>query len=101
MNIILSLFPCHYLTPLPPTPPTHFKKNPRTMFHQVIQKVENRLHDWQRGIMSYSGRELHVKTILSSLPTYFLTVFKMPTLGYAKIDRLEEIFFEKGKIMTM
>jgi phosphoserine aminotransferase len=78
--------------PLPPTPPTNFKKNPRTMFHQVIQKVENRLHDWQRGIMSYSRRELHVKTILSSLPIYFLTVFKMPTLGYAKIDRFRRNF---------
>jgi hypothetical protein len=87
VNINLSSFPCHYLGL-----PLHFKKIPRAMFHQVIQKVGNRLPDWQRGFMSYPGKELLVKTVLSSLPTYFLTVFKMPKWGYAKIDRFRRNF---------
>jgi hypothetical protein len=92
VNINLSSFPCHYLGL-----PLHFKKIPRAMFHQVIQKVGNRLPGWQRGFMSYPRRELLVKTVLSSLPTYFLNVFKMPKWGYAKIDRFRRNFIWKGK----
>jgi hypothetical protein len=32
-------------------------------------------------------RELLVKSVLFEMPTYFLTMFKMPKWGFAKIDK--------------
>jgi hypothetical protein len=52
-NMKLSSFPCSYLG-LPP----HFKKLPRAMFYQVIQKIGNILPSWKRGFMSYPGNLL-------------------------------------------
>lgn len=52
--------------------------------------MEEKIHD-------YTARELLVKTVLTTMPTYFLTVFKMPKWGIAKIDKYRRSFFWKGK----
>jgi hypothetical protein len=62
----ISNFPCHYLGR-----PLHYGKLPRAMLYQLIQKIGNRLPGWKRSYFTYPGRELLVKTVLSSLPTYF------------------------------
>jgi hypothetical protein len=41
------------------------------MLHHVVQKIGDRLPDWKRNLLTYPGRELLVKTILSSMPTFF------------------------------
>jgi hypothetical protein len=51
----------------------------------------------RKRAFTYSGRELLVKTMFSSLPTYFLTVFKMPKWGFFKIDRFRRSFLLKGQ----
>jgi hypothetical protein len=40
---------------------------------------------WQRDFLSYPGRELLIKSILSAIPTYFMTAFKMPKWAYVGI----------------
>jgi hypothetical protein len=47
------------------------------MFQPVIQKIGGSLTAWKKNFMTYPGRKLLVKTVLSVMPTYFLTVFKM------------------------
>jgi hypothetical protein len=47
--------------------------------------------------MSYPGRELLVKSILTALPTYFLTVYKMSKWVFSRIDRLRRSFMWKGQ----
>jgi hypothetical protein len=42
---------------------------------------------WQRNFLAYPGREILINSILSVLPTYFLTVFKMPKWGLNMIER--------------
>jgi hypothetical protein len=34
-----------------------------------------------------------VKSVLSAIPTFFLTVFKMPRWAFAKMDRIRRSFF--------
>jgi hypothetical protein len=55
------------------------------------------LPGWKRRFLTYPGRELIVKTILTSMPTYFLTVYKMPKWDIAGIDRSSRAFFSRGK----
>jgi hypothetical protein len=66
------------------------------MLHQLIQKIGTRLPGWKRRIFSYPGRELLVKSILTSIPTYFLTVYPLPKWGISKIDRFRRGLFWKG-----
>jgi hypothetical protein len=52
---------------------------------------------WKRGFMTYSGREVLVKSVLTTMPTYFLSVFKMLKWGWARIDRFRRSFLWKGQ----
>jgi hypothetical protein len=60
----MAQFPCLYLGL-----PLHFKKLPKHMVPPLVQKIGNRLPGWKRNMLTYPGRELLVKTILSSMPT--------------------------------
>jgi hypothetical protein len=64
--------------------------------HEMTQKIANQLPGWKRSLMAYRGRELLIKFVLTALPTYFLSVFKMPKWGYNKMDRFRRNFLWRG-----
>jgi hypothetical protein len=67
------------------------------MFQPLIQKLGDRLPGWKRNFFSYPGRELLVKSVLSAMPTFFLTIFKMPKWAHAKIDKYMSSFLWRGR----
>jgi hypothetical protein len=62
----------------------------------MVQKVGNRLLDWKRNLLSYPGREPHVKSVLSAIPTYFLTVHNLPKWAAKDVDRFQRSFLWRG-----
>nr|GEX20199.1 putative ribonuclease H protein At1g65750 family [Tanacetum cinerariifolium] len=44
----------------------------------VMDKFKNRLADWKEKTMSFRGRLTLVKSVLSSLPLYYFSVFRVP-----------------------
>jgi hypothetical protein len=72
--------------------PLHFKKPSRSMLQPLIQKIGNKLPGWKRNLLAYPGREFLVKTVLSAMPTFFMTVFKMLKWAYYRIDRFRKSF---------
>jgi hypothetical protein len=87
----MPTFPCIYLGL-----PVHYRKLPSSALHLVIQKIASSLPGWKRNFLTYPGRELLVKIVLTAMPTYFLTVFKIPKWGFAKIDKFRISFLWKG-----
>jgi hypothetical protein len=79
--------------------PLGIRKPSWVVMQTVVQKIGNRLLGWKRMFLTYPGRELLVKTILTSMPTYFLTVYKMPKWAIAGIDRFRRGFFWRGKTL--
>jgi hypothetical protein len=63
----------------------------------MVQMIGNRLPGWKRRCFSYPGRETLVKSVLSSLPTFFLIVFKMPKWAFLQMDKFRRGFLWKGK----
>lgn len=62
----------------------------------VIEKIKLRLAGWKRRFLSYAGRLTLIKTVLSSLPVYYLSLFKIPE-GIAKeIEQLQASFLWGG-----
>ena len=45
----------------------------------VLKKVEARLGGWRARMLSRGGRLVLVKAVLSGIPTYFMSVFRMPS----------------------
>jgi hypothetical protein len=86
-NLKVSHFPCKYLRL-----PMHYRKPTREMLETFIQKIGNMLPGWKRNVFSYPGRELLVNSVLSTIPTFYLAVFKMSKWAHAKLDRFRRSF---------
>jgi hypothetical protein len=65
------------------------------MLQPIIEKIDKRLPRWKKNFFSYTGRKLLVNFVLSSMPTYFLTVLRMPKWSFSKIDRYRRSFLWK------
>jgi hypothetical protein len=91
-NLTISSFPCKYLGL-----PLHFKKPLRQMTQLIIQKVINRMPGWQNEYLTYPGRELLIKSVLSAIPTYFMIAFKMLKWAYNRIDKFKRAFLLKER----
>ncbi|KAG7992074.1 hypothetical protein I3843_02G109700 [Carya illinoinensis] len=61
----------------------------KAMWEGMIEKIESKLAGWKRIYLSKGGRITLIKSTLSNLPTYFLSLFLVPA-GVA--NRLEKIF---------
>jgi hypothetical protein len=88
----ISTFPTSYLGL-----PLGIRKPSRSALHSLIQKVGNRLLGWARKFLTYPGRELLVKTVITAMPVHFLTIFKMPKWAITGVDRFRRSFFWRGK----
>jgi hypothetical protein len=88
----VSFFPCNYLGL-----PFNIRKASRVSFQPLVQKVGDRLPDWQRRLLSYPSRKLLVRSVLSSIPTHYMTVFKLPKWAASGIDKFRRSFLWTGK----
>ena len=59
-----------------------------SMWNPILERMEKKLSGWKHLYLSKGGRLTLVKSTLSSLPTYYLSLFVIPV---AVADRLEHI----------
>ena len=59
-----------------------------SIWNPILEKMEKKLSGWKRLYLSKGGRLMLLKSTLSSLPTYFLSLFTIPK---AVTTRLESI----------
>ena len=52
-----------------------------TIWNPIIEKMERRLAGWKRLYLSKGGKVTLIKSTLSNLPTYFLSLFPIPVGG--------------------
>ncbi|XP_028075237.1 uncharacterized protein LOC114277538 [Camellia sinensis] len=68
----------------------------KKVWKPVIDKIKSRLAGWKRRLLSFAGRLTLIKSVLSSLPVYYLSLFKMPEGVAKEIDRLQAVFLWEG-----
>ena len=62
----------------------------------VIERISRRLDGWQKAYLSFGGRITLLHSCLSHIPSYFLSLFKIPASVAAKIERLQRDFLWSG-----
>ncbi|WJZ85876.1 hypothetical protein VitviT2T_005388 [Vitis vinifera] len=62
----------------------------------VVERISSRLDGWQKAYLSFGGRIILIQSCLTHLPSYFLSLFKMPATVAAKIERLQRDFLWSG-----
>jgi hypothetical protein len=66
------------------------------VWNPILEKVERRLAGWKKLYLSKGGRLTLLKSTLSSLPTYYLSLFTIPKHVAARIERLQRNFLWGG-----
>ena len=90
-NYPVKNFPCTYLGL-----PLHTRKLRRVDIQPLVDKVAARLPAWKGKFLNKAGRLTVLKAVLSSIPTYFLTVFQPQKWMTKQIDKLRRGFLWKG-----
>ena len=65
----------------------HYKDS--SIWNPIIEKMERRLSGWKHIYLSKGGRLTLLKSALSSLPTYFLSLFTIPQAVVARLERIQ------------
>ena len=68
----------------------------KVTWNPILENVEKRLAGWKRLYLSKSGRVTLIKSTLSSLPTYLLSLFPMLTSLVNCIEKLKRYFLWGG-----
>ena len=62
------------------------------VWEPVIERIKNRLSEWKRRSLSFGGRVILINSVLSSLPIYYMSLFKAPKGVLQKIDQYRRGF---------
>ena len=84
-------FPCSYLGL-----PLHVRQLKRVDIQPLIDKVGAKLTTWKGKLLNKAGRLKLTNSVLTSVPTYFITVFKLQKWAIKKIDKFRRNFLWKG-----
>lgn len=69
--------------------------NPRrkSTWQPVIDKVRRKLSLWKRKLLSFAGRLTLIKSVVSCLPSYYISIFKMSKEVVKTIKQLQARFW--------
>ncbi|KAM0963163.1 hypothetical protein ACFX2A_022668 [Malus domestica] len=62
----------------------------------VVDKMEKRLQSWKKAFLSRGGRLTLIQSVLGSLPTYYMSLFKMPCGVIGRLEKLMKGFLWEG-----
>ena len=68
----------------------------RSFWELVITKVSKRLDGWKRAFLSKGGKLTPIESVLSAIPTYFLSMFRVPVGVSKELEKIMRDFLWKG-----
>ena len=72
--------------------PLGAKFKEKTIWNPILEKMERRLAGWKCLFLSKGGRVTLIKSTLSNLSTYFLSLFPIPASVANRIKKLQQNF---------
>jgi hypothetical protein len=68
----------------------------KDIWNPILEKMEKCLAGWKRLYLSKGGRLTLIKSTLSSLPTYFLSLFPIPSSVANRMEKIQRNFLWGG-----
>ena len=66
------------------------------VWDSIEERFRKRLSSWKRQYISKGGRLTLIRSTLSSLPIYFLSLFRMPKIVCARLEKIQRDFLWGG-----
>ena len=87
LNCDTMQLPFSYLgMPIGDNPKKHY------MWKDVVEKIRKKLAKWKEKHLSFTGRTCLLKYVITSLPLFFLSFFKIPKYVEKEIKRIQRDF---------
>lgn len=58
--------------------PENFSRKKRDIFASLVDRIRQRAHSWTTRYLSGAGKLILLKSVLSAMPTYTMSCFKLP-----------------------
>jgi hypothetical protein len=68
----------------------------KAMWTELVDLMSRRLAPWKRSYLSKGGRIALIKSTLSNLPTYMMSLFPIPALVAKQIEKIQRDFLWGG-----
>lgn len=87
--------------------PIHFKRHKIFCFDDsLMSKIKKNIQSWQATALSQAGRNIQVKSIVSPLSVYNMTVLQLPKQTLNSMDKMMRKFWwddsvDKNKFHTI
>ncbi|KAL4312348.1 hypothetical protein GQ457_01G050470 [Hibiscus cannabinus] len=78
--------------------PLGHRRNSAALWDPIVEKFNGRLASWKSATLSFGGRLVLLKSVLSSLPIYFMSIFRMPVAVYQKLSSIMANFLWGGSL---
>lgn len=62
----------------------------------LVDRVENRLPSWKGSTLSRGGRLTLINDVLTSIPSYWMSFFILPSWVVDRIDKIRRVFLWNG-----
>ncbi|OMO99000.1 reverse transcriptase [Corchorus capsularis] len=78
--------------------PTLVGRNKKSTFNWIKERIAKKIGSWNMRWLSQGGREVMIKSVLQSIPTYAMQVFSFPQTLCNEIDGMIARFWWKQQI---
>jgi len=72
--------------------PVSYKRPAKADWMPLIKKVEKKRYGWKGKLLSMGGRLTLVNSVLSAIPMYYMSVYKLPSWVEERIDQIRRNF---------
>ncbi|KAK6162202.1 hypothetical protein DH2020_002043 [Rehmannia glutinosa] len=76
--------------------PSVIGKNKQEVFSNIQDRVWKRIQGWKEKTLSQAGREILIKAVIQSIPTYAMSCFRLPDTILHKIQLMAAQYFWGG-----
>ncbi|XP_020253791.1 uncharacterized protein LOC109830842 [Asparagus officinalis] len=72
--------------------PLRYGKLRKTDWEPLLDNFHKKLSTWKKNSLSYGGRLVLLNSVLTSIPLYFMSFYKLPTWVIIEIDKIKKSF---------